>query len=127
MAEKRKRVLVVDDEPAFCELVQALLRQFGFAVETAQNGIQALAKLDRLNFDLVLTDLWMPGMMGDQLAEEIKRRQPDLPVLLLTGQRPESVAPHIERVLAKPFSMAELREAVLALTNPTASREPPSA
>jgi CheY-like chemotaxis protein len=116
MPANKKTALVVDDEPAVRDLVHALLNHFGLEVETANCGVEALAKVDQTNFDLVITDLLMPGMKGDELAKEIKKRRPDLPVVLITGHRPEIIAPEIACVLAKPFSRQELRDAVLALT-----------
>jgi CheY-like chemotaxis protein len=116
MASSPKCILVVDDEPAVRELVELLLRRLGHFVHTAESATEALAKLQTNDFDLVMTDFLMPGMRGDQLAQEIKKHRKDLPVVLLTGQRPEYVTPEIARVLGKPFSRDQLQEVVSALT-----------
>jgi len=114
MAEKH--VLVVDDEGAVRDLVAGMLRHLGYASQTAANAIDALSHIDTTAFDLVIADLHMPGMAGDQLADEIKKRKPMIPVLLITGDQPETLPPSIDRLLHKPFSLSELREALSALT-----------
>ena len=115
-ANLQKCVLVVDDEPAVRNLVQALLIHIGHLVETAENGFEALCKIEQQEFDLVFTDLFMPGMKGDELAREIKKRKPTLPIVLITGHQPERVSPEFAQVLGKPFSRDDLREAIVALT-----------
>jgi CheY-like chemotaxis protein len=116
MPEKQKRVLVVDDQEAVRELVEALLKHFGHLVETAGSGEEALGKLEHHQFDVVFTDFLMPGMNGDELAREIKKRRPHLPVVLITGHQFETVSPDISLVLEKPFSRDDLKEAMSALT-----------
>jgi CheY-like chemotaxis protein len=116
MPEKQRRVLVVDDQPAVRELVEALLRHSGHLVVTAESGPEALGKLDCHQFDVVFTDFLMPGMNGTELAREIKKRIPQLPVVLITGQQLERVSPDIALVLEKPFSRDDLKQAIGALT-----------
>lgn len=116
MAGKQKSVLIVDDEAAVRDLVQALLRHGGYQVEAAENAAEALTKLEGKPFDLVITDLVMPGMKGDELAREIKKRRPDLPVVLLTGHTPEVLSPDFSLVLSKPFSREQLCQTIAALT-----------
>lgn len=116
MTEKQKRVLVVDDQEPVRDLVQALLKHFGHVVETAGSAYEALEKLDASHFDLVFTDFLMPGMNGDELALEIKKRRPHVPIVLITGQQLSRVSPAISLVLEKPFSRDDLRDAICALT-----------
>ena len=116
MPGEPERVLVVDDEAAVRELVEALLRRIGHRVETAALGAEALSKVQSSEFDLVITDLVMPGMAGDQLAREIKKLRPELPVVLLTGHHTASIGPEISLVLNKPFTLADIRHAIEALT-----------
>jgi CheY-like chemotaxis protein len=116
MALNQKRVLVVDDEPAVRDLMQALVRHIGHEVETVESGAEALDRIEGNEFDLVFTDLIMPGMKGDALAREIKMRRPALPVVLLTGHKPERVSPDFSLVLAKPFTRDDLRRVIAALT-----------
>jgi CheY-like chemotaxis protein len=116
MAVNEKRVLVVDDEPAVRDLMHALVRHIGHHVETAESGPEALEKLATAEFDLVFTDLVMPGMKGDALAREIKQRKPELPIVLLTGHKPPQVSDDFSLVLGKPFTRDDLRRVIAALT-----------
>jgi CheY-like chemotaxis protein len=115
MVEEQKSVLVVDDESAVRDLMQALLRNFGFRVVTAEAGQDALEKMEIQPIDLVLTDFLMPGMTGAELAREIKRRRPELPIVLITGHQPECISSDFAAVLAKPFSRDKLWTTVAAL------------
>jgi CheY-like chemotaxis protein len=80
------RVLVVDDEPQMCELVARILADAGYQVTTANDGPAAIA-LARQGGppDLLLTDVKMPQMDGDELAARLRQSTPDLKVLYFTG------------------------------------------
>ena len=113
----RRRVLVVDDEAMIREVITAYLSEDGYVVEEAVNGRDALEKFCAGDFHMVLTDLEMPEMEGDELARELKKRKPSVPVILLTGhggamiagrEKPEGV----DLVLGKPFTMAGLQTAL---------------
>ncbi|MFO1500731.1 MAG: response regulator [Verrucomicrobiota bacterium] len=112
------RILVVDDEAMVLESVRMTLAHFGYSVETACTGNEALDKLGADRFSLVVTDRKMPGMSGDQLAAEIKQQWPGLPVILLTGYPPGRKPPGVDVILLKPFSTADLRSTVQALLTP---------
>jgi EAL domain-containing protein (putative c-di-GMP-specific phosphodiesterase class I) len=79
------RVLVLDDEPSLLEVFADLLDQAGYQVATATTPAKALAQLEDQTFDVVVSDIMMPGMSGVALLKEVRRRDPDLPVLLATG------------------------------------------
>src|SRR6188508_1710599 len=79
------RVLIVDDSPIVRALVAGYLRNAGFTVEEADNGADALRKMEAQTFDVVITDLRMPEMDGFGLLEAIKRRSTGPEVILLTG------------------------------------------
>jgi CheY-like chemotaxis protein len=103
-------VLVVEDNPDVAEVTVAMLRELGYEVELVTDATAALEIIGRKIFDLVVSDIVMPGSMdGAELAREIRRRNPDLPVLLVTGysQAASSVAGDFS-VLRKPFGIAEL-------------------
>jgi len=112
----KKRVLIIDDEPLVLKSVRMVLASAGYEVETANGGSEALNRPDWASFDLIVTDWKMPFMGGDGVAGEIRKRNPLLPVLLLTGSILETPPPGFNGVLFKPFSIHELREAVHALT-----------
>jgi len=116
-AARLLRVLVVDDEePVRATLVQYLLAD-GHSAEAAADGSEALDKFRRGRFDLVITDLAMPGMSGVHLASRIKQLEPGQPVIMLTGFA-ETMAvageqpPGADLALQKPISLGALREAV---------------
>ena len=82
----RARLLMVDDEPSVRDTLAQQMAEEGFAVLTAGSGAEALARLDDGEaVDLVVADLSMPGMDGLALVQEIQRRHPGLPAILLTG------------------------------------------
>lgn len=84
---RKQHVLFVDDEPALCLAVEGLLRKMNYTVTSRRNPKDALnafrAQPER--FDLVITDMQMPGMTGLDLATEMLKLRPNLPVLLMTG------------------------------------------
>ena len=111
--KRRYRVLVVDDDPDAREVVAAALVEAGYAVEVAVDGFDAVAKIKAGPFDLVLTDLMMPGMHGVDLAEWIRTYQSQLPVVVLTGRetfglRTDAEAYGAIACLVKPANLEEL-------------------
>jgi len=80
------RILVVDDEEAYRRLMAKHLERKGFEVESAGDGQTALAVLEGSEpFDVLVTDLMMPGMSGLELLEEVKRRRPEMEVIVITA------------------------------------------
>ena len=111
------RVLVVDDEPLLCVLVEAWLLVGGHSVVTAASGAAALQRLQVEPFDLVITDKAMPQMSGEQLAAAIQAVAPALPVILMTGfgdlmKADGKMPPHIRAILSKPITEESLRAAL---------------
>lgn len=80
-----KKVLVVDDDPVVGKSFDRVLSGKGYAVITARDGEEALNKLNSETYDLVFTDIKMPGMSGLEVAERVKASQPWLPVVIITG------------------------------------------
>lgn len=111
-------VLVVDDEPTILHVCQRSLELSGYSVETAQDAGQALERCRQRPFDLVLTDIAMPGdMNGNALLEEIKRRWPSTDVILMTAYPAlENALPALKQgaydYLVKPFDQTMLTAAV---------------
>lgn len=79
------KVLVVDDDPVVARSFDRVLSDKGYAVITANNAQEALDKLETENYDVVFTDIKMPGMSGLELTEQMKQRRPWLPVVIVTG------------------------------------------
>jgi signal transduction histidine kinase len=111
------RILVVDDQPIVSQLVCEYLSEDLHLVETALSGSDALEKFRAAHFDLIITDLVMAKMTGEQLAVTIKELNPIIPVILLTGYAGDFTAEKqyskaIDLVLEKPLSRASLRNAL---------------
>ena len=81
----KARVLAVDDQRYFRELIEGLLTDEGYEVVTASSGEEALHVLEREDFDVVITDLVMPGIDGTQLVQRIKQSLPDQEIVMVTG------------------------------------------
>ena len=115
------RVLVVDDEAAMCELVSRILASAGYRVTSATSPSDALTLVrEQGHPDLLLTDLKMPQMDGDELAARLRHDEPDLKVLYLTGFsqslfQNRSVLWEGEAFLEKPCAPAALLEGVSQL------------
>ena len=80
-----RKVLVVDDDPVVGRSFDRVLSGKGYAVITAASGQDALDKLETEDYDVVFTDIKMPGMSGLEVAEQVKQRRPWLPVVIVTG------------------------------------------
>lgn len=78
-------VLIVDDEPSILQSLSGLLSDEGFGVITASNGYEALKTIEAESPDLVLLDIWMPGLDGIETLKEIKRNNPYIQVVIITG------------------------------------------
>ena len=78
-------ILIVDDEPSILKSLGGLLSDEGFDVLTASNGYEALKVIDLESPDLVLLDIWMPGIDGIETLKEIKKDNPFIPVVIITG------------------------------------------
>jgi excisionase family DNA binding protein len=107
-AAGRPRVLVVDDEASIRELLAKTLALAEYDVDTSPDGRSALERLRLYPYDLLITDLKMPGLDGLSVIRESKRMRPDLPVVIITGFSTEASA--IEAInlgvagyLTKPF------------------------
>ena len=111
------RILVAEDERAVREFVRRALTHNGHEVALAEDGIEALGLLGQGEFDLLLTDIVMPGMDGIALALKVARDKPDMKILLMSGYAAERQRAHnldelIHRIIAKPFTLQSLCQAV---------------
>jgi DNA-binding NtrC family response regulator len=108
-----QRILVVDDEASLLMTLVANLELEGFEVSEAKNAEQALSEVRARDFDLVLSDIRMPGMSGVDLCRAIHKLRPDLPVVLMTAFSVESVMREAVNegamlVIPKPFAIEHL-------------------
>jgi CheY-like chemotaxis protein len=102
--------MVVDDEESVRDTMRIALNNLGHSAETVGSAEDALSVFDAGRFDVVITDLFLPGMNGDQLARIVKREDGEKPVILLTAYPPREIPADVDSVLLKPFSLEALRE-----------------
>jgi CheY-like chemotaxis protein len=107
------RILVVDDERMVRTILVKLLSLKGHDVEQAASGSEALSIVESQEFDVVFTDLGMPEMNGRQLARALRRKCPELPIVLLTGDtNVGEPGEDVDVVLAKPFKIDQLEATI---------------
>jgi CheY-like chemotaxis protein len=115
MSDKKKRkILVVDDEITVCKSIRQAILSEEYEVDTALSGEEALKKSKDNGYDLVITDLMMPGISGLDLLKSLKESRPDIIIIMVTGYPTiktavESVKRGAFDYLPKPFTPAELR------------------
>jgi len=112
-----KRILLVEDDRSARESIKLLLRIDRHTVVEAENGQEALDRFAREPFDLVILDYAMPEMLGRELAVQLKRLAPSVPILMVTAyleKLSDSDKP-VDAVLGKPFGFVELRQAIASL------------
>ena len=125
------RILIAEDEAGVRLLVSRALRMEGHEIVMAEDGEMAIDILAEENgrFDLILSDIRMPGMTGIELAYAARSAFPDLPILLMTGyaeqrEAAEDLCQIILGVVDKPFTLAEIRMRVaVALRDPSAEED----
>ena len=105
------RVLIVDDEAAIRRIAQRNLERLGFVVSLAADGLEALEIFQNDSFDLVVSDVTMPGLDGIELARRLLLLRPEVSIILASGLVLEDV-PGVTAVLPKPFSSEQLVNAV---------------
>jgi CheY-like chemotaxis protein len=117
-----KRILVVDDEPPLASLIAEILSAEGHHVDTASNGLAALARVEQTEYDLILSDLRMPELDGPGFYRELERRRPDLltRIAFVSGSAHTANMEHfLEKtgvpILYKPFRMEQLTKLATAL------------
>ncbi len=115
-------VLVIDDEEFVRDVVKAALARFGYRVETAADGHQGIRKFDEGAFDVVITDIRMPGVDGREVAEHIRNSQRQWTPIIAISATPwliEDGLDGFDSILAKPFPLKDLVDTVNGLTQKT--------
>lgn len=126
MSEK-KTILIVDDEPDFCSIVQGQLEKEGFEVEIAYNGIEGLEKVRANPPDAIVLDVMMPEMDGYEVCRKLKADEKfaDIPIILLTAvashvtstrySHRDGMSTEADDYIAKPASAEEIMESIKRL------------
>jgi len=114
-----EQILLVDDEAILVDIGKSLLESLGYSVTTKTNGIDALELFEKEpdRFDLVITDMTMPKMAGDELARNIMALKPDMPVIICTGYstritEQKALEMGIRALIMKPFVVTDFAEKV---------------
>ena len=111
------QILIVEDDEAMREFLCQAISRNGYYVEAVPDGAEALRRVEENHFDLLLTDIRMPGLDGLELARQVRRRYPQLGVLLVTAYVQDALGATdlggdgID-VLSKPFNLSELLDRV---------------
>jgi len=113
----RFRILVIDDEPILRDSLEIALKASGYDVTTARTGEEGLELFQGGNPDLVLLDHWLPGINGDVVLGQIKERDPEIPVIIMTAQGSIELAVNSMKMgafdfLVKPFDLDQIEELV---------------
>ncbi|NOQ46777.1 MAG: response regulator [Desulfobulbaceae bacterium] len=114
-------ILVVDDELSMREFLKILLEKEGYEIAVAADGKKALELTGRQNFDLVVSDIRMPGMSGLELLAELKKNAPELPVILITAfASPDDAVTAMKNgafdYITKPFQVEEIKGVIKSAT-----------
>lgn len=110
-----RKILIIDDEALVRNYVRRALASRGWAVSEMDNGAAALDLLGRENFDLVICDLKMPDMRGEEVVRRIRQRLPAVKVIVITGSVSNVTTPivpgvEVDGFLVKPFGIDEIRD-----------------
>jgi signal transduction histidine kinase len=124
VCQRRGKILVIDDEPYVCGVLQDLLAGDGHQVITCEDGESGLTRFEAEPFDMVITDFGMPRMSGWDVARFVKLQQPQMPVAMVTGWSdrfdPAEIATRgVDYVVAKPFKLEDIRAVVASALNRT--------
>jgi DNA-binding NtrC family response regulator len=115
----RPTLLCVDDDPGIRELYETMLGTYGYEVLVAEGGLQALNlfRSKKKEIDAVISDYEMPGMNGAQLAAELKRYDPEIPVIVISGSLPvlEETPYFVDAAVPKGASVEKIVDHIEAL------------
>lgn len=81
----KARILVVDDSPDICFLITSHFKLIGFVADTAQSGNEAMKRIDKNKYEIVICDIIMPGMKGTDLLQKVKKQYPMTHFIMITG------------------------------------------
>ncbi len=121
-SQRKARILVIEDEPLIRETLADMLAMAGHQVTLASDGEGGLAQFKQGRFDIIFTDLGMPGTSGWEVARAIKQQQPSVPVVMVTGwgvgiDREELERNKVDQVLPKPFDIDQVLNLVRDLVD----------
>ena len=114
---KQIRILVVDDEPKLCHLIEELLKLEGYRVDVSISNMEALQMIKENKYQMLITDLKMPGIDGLELIKKARELNPEIRTIMITGSETvetavQSLKHEIDDDIKKPFSIVELKKVI---------------
>lgn len=122
MSDKKKTILVIDDDQSILSIFEYILNEAGYETVTAVDGYDAIEKVKTTKFDLVFTDVKMPGLSGIDTYKEIRKLDPKLLVVMMTGYSVDELLKEAFElgaygVIYKPFDMEEVLSIIEKIFN----------
>lgn len=109
------KILVIEDDPDMRFILQKSLEKIGYVVQVVENGLEGLEAMRRERFDLAIVNLRMPQMGGEETIREIRKIDPQIPVVVVMGSPrwpAKELKAEIQGLILKPFRLKELRSVV---------------
>lgn len=114
----KKKILMIDDDERLCEEVSEILRDEGYYVSTAKNGLEGSDLILSEGYDVIILDLKLPGLSGFDILEELKGKRPGFYVIVVSGQHVAEQfmngEPSRDEITSEQYSMLSLADAVIA-------------
>ena len=110
----KRSILVVDDDPNMRSFLLEVLNKLGFEVNTASDGAEAIEKLKQHRYQLIITDLSMPGVNGYELIKWIRENNSMVPIIVMSGEGEIDKADSYDlmKFIKKPFTLTELNSII---------------
>ena len=117
MSPEKLRIMVLDDEPIVCKRLKPALEKLGYEVDAFTQSPEAMHQIQRIGYDIIITDLKMKEIDGMQVLSEAKKRHPGTEVIVITGfatmeTAKQSLQMGVFDFIAKPFKLSEIQEVV---------------
>ena len=111
---QKSKILLIDDEKESCKALSHLLSQVGYEVEISHSGEQAIVLLEKQSYDLIISDLFLPGISGIDILKQVKDDSPETSVILITGKASAETAVVAMKegaldYITKPFNFERLK------------------
>jgi len=111
------RILVVDDEPKLCNLIEELLKLEGYRVDVSLSNMEALQMIKKNKYQMLIADFKMPGIDGLELIKKARELNPEIGTIMITGSETvetavQSLKHEIDDDIKKPFSIVELKKVI---------------
>jgi len=122
------KVLLVEDEEELSSLLKDAIGEYFYSFSIANNGLDGLEKFEKINPDIVISDINMPQMNGLEMADILRKKYPDLPIIILSAFDQKeyllnAIDVNVIKYLIKPFDPEELLEYIVSISNKIGSKD----